>query len=161
MISERRIVDDAWISVEPGAALPAAGHGVVAFSDWLARKDTLRATNSPLGVRVHSDVDPAALAAEAPNFALIAIEFPTFKDGRGYSIARLLRDEHGYRGDLRAVGHVLRDQLLAMERVGFTSFELAPGKSLESAVEAFAEFSHAYEAIGAGITSVRALRRRA
>ena len=98
-----------------------------------------------LGVRVPSDKLPEHIP-DAARLALIAIEFPRFTDGRGYSVARLLRDRYKFTGELRAVGWVLRDNLFYMERCGFDAFEVKPGKPLESALEAFGEFSATYQA---------------
>jgi len=77
--------------------------------------------------------------------SLVAIELPKFTDGRGYSLARLLRDRFGYQGELRAVGHVLRDQLLYLARCGFDTFVLAEGKSLDDGLAAFEDFSVTYQ----------------
>ena len=76
---------------------------------------------------------------------LLAVEFPKFTDGRGYSIARILRDRYGYTGELRAVGDVLHDQLLFMARCGFDAFELKAGKDIDGALAAFDAFSVYYQ----------------
>ena len=79
--------------------------------------------------------------------ALLTVDFPKFTDGRGYSIARLLRDRLKYKGELRAVGHgVLTDQLFYMARVGFNAFELVEGKSVDHALAALDSFSVTYQA---------------
>ncbi|MCA9626053.1 MAG: DUF934 domain-containing protein, partial [Myxococcales bacterium] len=77
---------------------------------------------------------------------IICVEFPKFTDGRGYTTGRLLRDRYGYTKELRAVGHVLQDQLFYMARCGYDSFALAPGKNLERALDGFADFSVSYQA---------------
>jgi uncharacterized protein (DUF934 family) len=74
----------------------------------------------------------------------VEVHFPKFGDGRGYSLARLLR-RHGYRGELRAVGQFTRDHLLFMERVGFDAFELREGEDAAEALGAFHDFSDAYQ----------------
>jgi len=94
--------------------------------------------------------DPAVLAGRiggtgAPIRA-IAVNFPKFGDGRGYSIARLLRERHGYRGELRAVGEVARDHLYAMAQCGFDAFQLREGEDARSALSAFGDFSENYQA---------------
>lgn len=76
----------------------------------------------------------------------VAIDFPAFTDGRGYTSARLLRTRLGYRGELRAVGEVLRDQHFFMKRCGIDSYLLKPGKDIESALAAFNDFSVTYQA---------------
>jgi uncharacterized protein (DUF934 family) len=90
---------------------------------------------------------------------LVAIEVAKFTDGRHYSLARLLRERHGFTGELRAVGDVLPDQLFYMLRCGYSSFELAPGKSLETGVRCLAAFSVSYQ--GAADDPRPLYRRRA
>jgi uncharacterized protein (DUF934 family) len=93
--------------------------------------------------------DPAALAGRIGGLAVIAINFPKFGDGRGYSIARLLRERYGYKGELRAVGEVARDQLHAMAQCGFDAFELRAGEDAREALRAFGDFSEQYQATAA------------
>ena len=148
IIRDRKIVDDAWTHAPDGEPLPA-GDVTVSLSRFRAERDALRARSEAdtgrVGVRLGPDEEPDALAADLPELALVAIEFPRFTDGRGYSIARLLRDRLGYTGELRAIGHVLRDQLFYMKRCGIDSFELHPTKDLQQALEAFEEFSVTYQ----------------
>lgn len=107
--------------------------------------------------------DPAALVARTGGridaLPLIAVRFPAFTDGRGYSIARLLRERHRYRGELRAMGDIGRDQLHYLARCGFDSFELREGEDPGAAQAALAEFSEAYQA--AADEPVPLFRRRA
>ncbi|MEK6242895.1 MAG: DUF934 domain-containing protein [Pseudomonadota bacterium] len=93
--------------------------------------------------------DPAALADRIGGFeaiAAIAVNFPKFGDGRGYSIARLLRERYGYKGELRAVGVVARDHLHAMAQCGFDAFQLREGEDPQEALKAFGDFSEQYQA---------------
>jgi len=90
--------------------------------------------------------DPAALAAMLERLSLIAIRFPKFGDGRGYSIARLLRERYGYEGELRAVGDVGRDSLSYMEKSGFDAYLLRDGEDPAEALTGFTDFSEAYQA---------------
>jgi len=107
--------------------------------------------------------DPAALAARIAGrgtpIRAIAVNFPKLGDGRGYSIARLLRERYGYRGELRAVGEVARDQLHAMAQCGFDTFELRAGEDPQEALAAFGEIGEAYQASAA--QPVPLFRRRA
>jgi uncharacterized protein (DUF934 family) len=93
--------------------------------------------------------DLAALAARIGTLSVIAVNFPKFGDGRGYSIARLLRERYGYTGELRAVGVVARDHLRHMAQCGFDSFLLREGEDAQAALAAFDEFSEAYQASAA------------
>jgi len=144
IIRNREIVDDDWVHVADDAEPPAT-RAIVTLARYAKGPDDLLRKIPQLGVRVASDKLPTDIP-ELTRLALIAIEFPRFTDGRGYSIARQLRDRYQFRGELRAVGWVLRDQLFYMWRCGFTAFEIQPGKPLESALEAFKEFSVKYQA---------------
>jgi len=93
--------------------------------------------------------DPAALAGRIGQLAVIAINFPRFADGRGYSIARLLRERYGYKGELRAIGEVARDHLHAMAQCGFDAFALRAGEDPQEALKAFGDFSEQYQATAA------------
>lgn len=144
IIRNRTIVDDDFIHVPDGAELPD-GKPIVTLARYVAAREELLARYPSLGVRVASDKLPTDIP-DLTKLAVIAIEFPRFTDGRGYSVARMLRDRYKFTGELRAVGWVLRDNLFYLERSGFTAFELKPGKPLESALEAFSEFSVTYQA---------------
>jgi uncharacterized protein (DUF934 family) len=144
IIRKRAIVDDDFIHVADDAELPD-GKPIVTLARYVSAREELLARYVSLGVRVGSNKLPSDIP-EVTKLALIAIEFPRFTDGRGYSIARQLRDRSHFTGELRAVGWVLRDQLFYMERCGFDAFELTPGKPLDSALEAFGEFSVTYQA---------------
>jgi len=97
-------------------------------------------------VRLEPADDPASVADRLDRVARIEVNFPKFGDGRGYSIARLLRERYGYKGELRAVGHITRDNLFFMESCGFDAFELREGEDAHQALAAFGDFSEAYQA---------------
>ena len=94
-------------------------------------------------IRLEPGDDPAAVALEG--VTRVEVNFPKFGDGRGFSIARLLRSRYGYKGELRAVGHITRDHLPFMERVGFDAFELREGEDAAEALAAFSTFSTFYQ----------------
>ena len=110
-------------------------------------------------VRLEPSDDPAAVADRIARAARVEVNFPKFGDGRGYSIARLLRERHGYRGELRAVGHITRDLLFFLESCGFDSFELREGEDAREALAHFEDFSESYQASVA--RPVPLFRRRA
>ena len=97
-------------------------------------------------VRLEPADDPAAVADRLDRVARIEVNFPKFGDGRGYSIARLLRERYGYKGELRAVGHITRDHLFFMESCGFNAFELREGEDAQQALASFEDFSESYQA---------------
>jgi len=95
-------------------------------------------------VRLEPADDPAAVSLEG--VTRVEVNFPKFGDGRGYSIAKLLRTRYGYRGELRAVGHITRDLLFLMESCGFDAYELREGEDPHEALASFEDFSEAYQA---------------
>jgi len=97
-------------------------------------------------VRLEPHEDPASVAARLGEVDRVEVRFPKFTDGRGYSTARLLRERYGYRGELRAVGDVQRDQLYYLSRVGFDAFLLREGEDGDAALAALRDFSEAYQA---------------
>ena len=102
--------------------------------------------------------DPATLAGRLAGLKAIAVNFPKYGDGRGYSIARLLRERYGYRGELRAVGVVARDHLHAMAQCGFDAFQLREGEDPQAALAAFGDFSETYQARAAGLGAPSAIQ---
>jgi uncharacterized protein (DUF934 family) len=97
-------------------------------------------------IRLEPSDDPVSVAEDLGRAARVEVNFPKFGDGRGYSIARLLRERYGYRGELRAVGHITRDLLFFLESCGFDAFELREGENPHEALAAFEDFSESYQA---------------
>ena len=149
VIRQRRVEPDLWtllgIDGDVPAALPA-GPVIVPLASWSARREELRQRREPVGVWLKPDEDPVALGHDVNELPLVAVHFPKFADGRGYSIAVLLRTRLGYRGELRAIGDVGRDQLFYLARVGFDSFSLPHHRDPEAALAAFATFGEVYQA---------------
>lgn len=112
------------------------GERLVPLADW----------DGEPGVLLSPADDPAVLAGRLDELEVIAIDFPQFTDGRGYSVARLLRERHGYTGEIRAVGEVLPDNISYLSRCGFDAFAPAEEKFLDAALSRFGDFSEAYQA---------------
>lgn len=96
-------------------------------------------------LRLEPADDPEKIRDQLEGVTRVEVNFPKFGDGRGYSLARLLRTRYGYQGELRAVGHITRDHLVFMERVGFDAYELREGENAEAALAAFGDFSVHYQ----------------
>jgi uncharacterized protein (DUF934 family) len=140
--------DGRWLRTGEDGLLPDFPEDVdllVPLAIWRARKDDLLARRGRNGVRLEPHEGPELIAADLERLALVAVNFPEFDDGRGYSTARLLRERYGYRGELRAVGDVLRDQLLFLARSGFDAFELREDQEPHAALAAFGELSEQYQ----------------
>ena len=157
IIRNRAIVDDGWTHVPAGQTVPERGDVIVDLRTWKAEREALTAREGKVGVRLQSSDEPEDIAQEAAALPLVAVEFPKFADGRGYTTGRLLRERFGFTGELRAVGDVLRDQLRYMERCGYDAFELKDGKDLREALGGFGEFSVEYQG---DATEPRPLYRR-
>jgi uncharacterized protein (DUF934 family) len=127
-------------------ALPA-GDVIFPLAVWQARKAEIISCHKRIGLLLQPDERVEDIAADLDYFIVIAVNFPKFVDGRGYSTASLLRQRYRYQGELRAVGDVLHDQLFFYQRVGFDSYALKDGKNLVHAIEAgFKPFSDVYQA---------------
>lgn len=139
---------------------PASGGGKsYAFADFVADAETLIASNTPIGVRLEPGDDPLLLEPYLDKLALIEVSFPKYTDGRGYSQAQILRRRLGYEGELRAVGHVLTDQILYMNRSGFDAYSTTRA-ALPSVMKALSEYSAFYQPAADGEVSVFARRHR-
>ncbi len=151
IIKDKAIVNDDWnlFKLAEGDATDSvavpAGKQIVPLAVWLAQKTVLAARAGEIGVWLASDERPEQLKEDAASLPVIAVDFPTFADGRGYSIAYNLRARVGYTGEVRAVGDVLRDQLFYMSRVGFNAFATREDRSIEDALKGLSDFSDAYQ----------------
>jgi uncharacterized protein (DUF934 family) len=123
---------DQWITLSDEAPAPGGGAIVVSLKRWLAERETLSLREAPVGVALEAGADAQAHLAELANRPLVALAFAKFADGRSFSYARLMRDRHGFRGELRAVGDVLIDEIPLMLRCGFDSFEVTNAPTLRA-----------------------------
>jgi uncharacterized protein (DUF934 family) len=142
-----QIVVDHWQRLADDEGLPSLDALPVLVSTVRAQRDRaqLEARAASWGVWITGDAEPGPVVEEFGERPLIAVVVAKFGDGRHFSLARLLRERHGFRGELRAVGNVLPDQLFFMRRCGYSSFELQPGKSYETGLRTLAEFTVTYQ----------------
>ena len=138
--------------------MPPTGPVIVSLAQWQAQREALLARGAPLGVRLHSDQSPELIADDVQHFAVVALEFPKFRDGRAYSYARLLRERYGYQGELRAVGDVLLEQVFFMLRTGFDAFDIQGPDPLSAYRTAIGDFSVWYQPTGDGRPTALQLR---
>lgn len=117
------IVDDRWIYVGDSDPIPPAAPVIVSLPRWQAERDALVDRNAPVGVRLTSNEQAESIATDLDALDLIAIEFPTIGDGRGYSNGRLLRERYGFARELRATGGLVRDIFPMLRQCGFDSIE--------------------------------------
>ncbi|MEO0607739.1 MAG: DUF934 domain-containing protein [Pseudomonadota bacterium] len=148
--------EDSWTFVDEGD-VPTSGYITVPLAKLIEESDALLARNQQIGVRLNPGDDPHELSPFLDRIALIEIDFPKYTDGRGFSQAQLLRRRLGYGGELRAVGHVLRDQILYMNRSGFDAYQTTRA-DLPNVVQALEEYSAFYQPAADGHKSVFARR---
>lgn len=159
-----KLTGEAAASADDVAAVGIPGGKlIVPLSVWLGRRPELepRLQAGELGVWLDSFEEPEALVDgvdDINRFAVIAINFPKFIDGRGYSVGRLLRERYGYRNELRAIGDVLRDQLFFLKRCGFDAYKLRADRDMQDALASLRDFSDPYQA---AVDEPRPLFRRA
>ncbi len=145
LIQNRQLSEDTWqVATDPTQA-PAGANLLISLADWLAQPQAWLDHAGRAGVALQPTDDPVGLQPWLAQLALITVNFPAFTDGRGYSIARLLRERHGYAGQLRAVGDVFKDQLFYLSRVGFDAFLLREGEDAQDAISALDTFTEAYQ----------------
>jgi uncharacterized protein (DUF934 family) len=144
LIKDRAVVDDAWTLARDAESIAPSGPAIVPLSAWKSRRDELSARGN-VGVWLAPDDDPAELAADIAALPLIAVDFPQFTDGRGYSIGRLLRERYGFTGELRAIGDVQRDQLYYLAQCGFNAFAVRGDRDVDDALAGLTAFSDGYQ----------------
>jgi uncharacterized protein (DUF934 family) len=158
LVKDGELFESSFIDVSGAAEIPATGPIIVSLEQWRTQREALLARGTPLGIRLRSDQPPESIAADLDHFTVVALEFPKFRDGRAYSYARLLRERYGYRGELRAVGDVLLEQLFFMLRTGFDVFELQSADPLGDYRTAVHEFSVWYQPAADGRPTAMQLR---
>ncbi|MFL5032889.1 MAG: DUF934 domain-containing protein [Xanthobacteraceae bacterium] len=150
LVKSGRIVDDGFVRWLDDAPAPDGAAVLVSHPRLVADGATLLRRNGPTGVIWPNNLNVAELAPYVDRLALIALVFPTFKDGRAYSQARILREQYRFGGELRATGHVLRDQFLFMLRAGFNTFEVVKDADAAAFAETIRRYSIFYQPTGDG-----------
>ncbi len=150
LIKEGRVVADPWRALADDDGAPNEGAVLLSWRRWQAERDAW-ARAAPVGVRVPPEIPARVIAADLSHFALVALEFPKLGEGRPYSTARLLRERHGFAGEIRAIGEIIRDHLPFLARCGFDAFALKVGHSPVDALAAFGEITVALQPAGGGI----------
>lgn len=148
IIKGDQLVTDNWHLLPKDVALadvPNSDDVIIPAALWLEHGHALTCRDGKLGIWLDSDEEPESIAGDLAHFALIAINFPAFVDGRGYSYARLLRERFGWKGELRAIGDVLQDQLFFLKRCGFDAYVVRADRDPEAALAGLRDFSVTYQ----------------
>jgi uncharacterized protein (DUF934 family) len=158
LIKNGRLTEERYVRVLDDAPIPDGVPVIVPAARFLADADEILRRDAPTGVEWPNNRKVAELEPYLGRLAVIVLMFPNFKDGRGYSQARLLRERYGFVGELRATGQILRDQFLFLARSGFDALEVAKPGDAEAFVSALARYTVFYQ--DAGDDRAPALRRR-
>lgn len=151
LIKNRQIIDDEWVLIKEASQLEdlSAYSGqdlIIPLTIWREDRDRFLQRTGRTAVWLNSHEVPQALGTDLDRLEVIALNFPIFSDGRSYTSARELRSNLGFKGEIRAIGDVLRDQLFYMSRCGFDAFLMREDQNLENALSAFHDFTEGYQA---------------
>ena len=158
LVKQGRLTTDLFVHVADGAELPGDGAVLVTAERFLADPEALLRRPGKLGVIWPNNRNLDELVPHLDRLASGALVFPTFRDGRAYSQARLLRERYGYDGELRATGQILRDQFVFMTRAGFDAFEVKKDADADAFAQTMKRYSVFYQPTGDG--RITALHRR-
>ena len=160
LVKNGELITDSYHNVTGAESIPADGAVLVSLEQWQDHCHSLQRRRDPVGVLLQSDQHPEIIADDLDQIALVALAFPSFRDGRAYSYARLLRERYGFNGELRAVGDVLLEQLHYMQRCGFDAFELDSEDAASDFAVAQSDFSVWYQPASDDRASAVRLRHR-
>ncbi len=148
---------DTFTQVADDAALPE-GPVLVSLARFEKDRDALLARNIPVGVLLKSAESPEKLGEDVNRLSLVALEFPSFRDGRAFSWARMLRTRLGFTGEIRAVGDFIFDQINYQHRVGFDAWMVPDTFKIEDFARALGEMTNVYQPSADGRKTIRDLR---
>ncbi|HET7887917.1 MAG TPA: DUF934 domain-containing protein [Bradyrhizobium sp.] len=158
LVKNGKVAADIFVRVADDGELPEGGSALVSAARFLENPQGLLSKTDKLGVIWPNNRDLDDLVPFLDRLAVVALVFPSFRDGRAYSQARLLRERYGYEGELRATGQVLRDQFLFMLRAGFDALEAKKANDAEAFARTSERYSVFYQPTGDG--RLTALHRR-
>ena len=145
LLKDGAVVNNTWQLISADTDDLPQGDILISVSCWQAQRHNLANHAGAVGVWIDSNEEIEAFVATILDLPLIAINFPKFVDGRGFSLARLLRDRYAYSGEIRAIGQIIRDQLFPMQRCGFNPFAFETELDLVEASKSLGDFSDAYQ----------------
>ncbi len=157
LLKSGAFIADPFTPAADHAALPE-GPAVVSLARFQKDREALLERNVPLGVRLEASQSPELLGEDVHRLSLVVLEFPKFRDGRAFSWARMLRTRLGFKGEIRAVGDFLYDQINYQHRVGFDAWEVPDHFTLEMFRSALSEMTFVYQPSSDGRKTIRELR---
>jgi len=155
LINFQNVIANDWVIFNGDAGEIAPGASVLLpVEEWIERTDIWRAHAGRVGILLEPADDPERLQPWLDEIELIAVHFPQFTDGRGYSTARLLNTRMQFDGVIRAIGHILPDQVPMLKRCGFTEYELSTSKRADTALKLLSTQLPTYQAGTDGDASI-------
>jgi uncharacterized protein (DUF934 family) len=145
ILKDTQVVSDNWILLDENAESIPAGDILLSYQQWENFADNLSNHSGRIGVWLEGHAEIEQIIEPLLNLPLIAINFPKFADGRGFSAARLIKERYNYSGELRAIGGFIRDQLYLLNRCGFNAFQFSDENELSDAAESLKDFSENYQ----------------
>jgi uncharacterized protein (DUF934 family) len=145
ILKDTLVVSDNWMLVDENADSIPAGDILLSYQQWQNFADQLSNHSGSIGIWLDGHAEIEQIIEPLLNLPLIAINFPKFADGRGFSAARLIRERYNYSGELRAIGGFIRDQLYLLKRCGFNAFQFSDENELSDAAQSLKDFSENYQ----------------
>jgi uncharacterized protein (DUF934 family) len=145
ILKDTQVVSDNWILLDENADSIPNGDILLSFEQWQNFAEQLSNHSGSIGVWLEGHAEIEQIIEPLLNLPLIAINFPKFADGRGFSAARLIRERYNYSGELRAIGGFIRDQLYLLKRCGFNAFQFSDENELSDTAESLKDFSENYQ----------------
>ena len=150
LLKDGLVVDDIWTLADDSIeSLPATGNLLLSSSQWHRFSSQLEQRQDETGIWLEGNEEIADIVESIIKLPIIVIKFPKFVDGRGFSLARLLRERYHFSGELRAIGDIIRDQLYLLKHSGFNAFQLSQDIDLQQAAQSLNDFSENYQTTNA------------
>lgn len=144
IIKDKQIIEDSWLHISDNDEI-VDGDITLSLARWQKKVTELTDHKGSIGIRLAPSDKVEDISADLVNFNLIALEFPAFTDGRSFSQARLLRSRYGFKGDIRALGSYMPDQVFYLSRVGVNSFQLEKPEEITVALSTMNDFTVKYQ----------------
>ncbi|MGB2172912.1 MAG: DUF934 domain-containing protein [Porticoccaceae bacterium] len=145
VLKDNSVIEDSWIILDESSETIPEGDILLTYAQWQDHLDDLSSHNGKLGVIIEGNAEIEDIVGPLLNLPLIAVNFPKFADGRGFSVARLLRERYNYQGEIRAVGGFIRDQLYLLSRCGFNAFKFSDDTDITKAANSLQDFTETYQ----------------
>ncbi|MGB1334017.1 MAG: DUF934 domain-containing protein [Porticoccaceae bacterium] len=145
LLKDKRVIDDTWTVLDTDSQSLPEGDILLTYSQWQTFSEQLESHSGQIGVVIDGNAEIEDIIEPLLKLPLIAINFPKFADGRGFSLATLLRERYNFNGEIRAVGGFIRDQLYLLSRCGFNAFKFSEDTDLSEAAKSLEVFTETYQ----------------